>query len=226
MVTAVCEAYPDAQDKTGMADAVRDLVADAIRRTFVGVEEPPEEDEEEPPARPGKRHRGSKPASAAAVPVLSKRQREKQPDDEEAEREPSPGTNHLGASFNAAVVHGRARDVGVNKSSTNYGVKVAVSVPSASATASVTDEFFPLLVLSLAVFRTTELVPAEIYTTWEEVKEVIARLLGEPEFCVVLMGCAGDRWDGVWDEDVWEDVKREADRTAEPVVFRVRLKLG
>lgn len=224
MVTAVCEAYPDAQDKAGMADAVRDLVADAIRRTFVGVEEPAEEDEdEEPPARPGKRHRGSKPASVA----LSKRQREKQPaDDQEAEREPSPGANHLSASFNAAVVHGRARDVGVNKSSTNYGVKVAVSVPSVCAAASVADEFFPLLVLSLAVFRTTELVPAEIYTTWEEVKEVIARLLGEPGFCVVLLGCAGDRWDGVWDEGVWEEVKKEADRTAEPVVFRVRLKLG
>lgn len=268
---AVCARYPDGSDKEGLLETVQEMVEDAVRRTFVGVEveddeeeeeeEVEEVEEEEPPARPGKRHRNKKAAASEDASEdttekqparQTKRQREKQPavqevpehideyeDDDvrfmyDRDGTPTPGPNLLGASFNSSLVKGNARDVGVNKSSTNFGVKVAVNIPEASAkprsskacATSEPDEFFPLLVLSVAVFRATELVPAEIYTTWDEVKHAIATRLQEPDMKIVLVGCGGDKWDGVWDEEIWEDVKSEADLTAEPLVYSVKLKLG
>lgn len=271
IVDAVCARFPNGEDTQRLHETVQQMVQDAVKRTFVGVEvedeaEEQEEDEEveeeEPPARPGKRHRHKKAAapeadSEDATPEQQparriKRQREKQPavqevpeaideyeDDDvrfmyDRDGTPTPGPKLLGASFNSSLVKGKARDVGVNKSSINFGVKVAVNNPEASVkpsspkecAISERDEFFPLLLLSVAVFRLTELVPAEIYTTWDEVKDAIATLLQEPDMKIVLVGCGGDKWDGVWDEEVWEDVKCEADLTAEPLVYSVKLKLG
>lgn len=276
IVDAVIARYPDGSDKDGLLETVQEMVEDAVRRTFVGVEveddddeeeeeeevEEAEVEEEEPPARPGKRNRNKKAAApedaeddttAEKQPARhTKRQREKQPavqevpedideyEDDDArfmydrDGTPTPGPNLLGASFNSSHVKGNARDVGVNKSSTNFGVKVAVNIPEASAKASSSkacatsepDEFFPLLVLSVAVFRATELVPAEIYSTWDEVKHAIATRLQEPDMKIVLVGCGGDKWDGIWDEEIWEDVKSEADLTAEPLIYSVKLKLG
>lgn len=272
IVDAVCARYPDASDKEGLLETVQEMVEDAVRRTFVGVEveddeeeeeqeEEEEVEEEEPPPRPAKRHWNKKAAApedasddttADKQPARrTKRQREKQPAEQEVPEDieehedddvrfmydrdgtPTPGPNLLGSSFNSSMVKSNARDVGVNKS-TNFGVKVAVNIPEASTKPSSSkacaitepDYFFPLLVLSVAVFRATELVPAEIYTTWDEVKDAIATRLQEPDMKIVLVGCGGDKWDGVWDEEIWEDVKSEADLTAEPLVYSVKLKLG
>lgn len=84
-------------------------------------------------------------------------------------------------------------------------------------------QFFPLLVISLNLFRTTKAFPVQIFTSWENIMNEIRNLIKSPSTAVMLTGIRVS--ESEWDPETWERIKEESIRTSEPVVFQVKLKI-
>lgn len=84
-------------------------------------------------------------------------------------------------------------------------------------------QFFPLLVISLNLFRTTKAFPVQIFTSWENIMNEIRNLIKSPSTAVMLTGIRVS--ESEWDPETWERIKEESIRPSEPVVFQVKLKI-